>query len=254
MVLLNGLNFHPLTEDEVVATILGAVAAGHGGWVLTPNLGIMQQIDRSVTTRQLVRGADLILADGAPVVWASRLQGTPLPQTVPGSSLIYSLAAGAAKRGVSVFLLGGNPGVPEVAAERLRERYPDLTVVGAFSPPFGFEDEPGELRRIREALDLTRPDIVFVGLGFPKQERLIALLRPHLPATWFLGVGIALSFAAGDLDRAPVVFQRLGLEWLYRLAQEPRRLYRRYLIEGLPFAGRLFGRALADRVRRRNRG
>lgn len=250
---LLGVDFDALTEDEVTATILEAVAAGRGGWVLTPNLHILQQIDRSEETRELVRDADLVLADGVPVVWASRLQGTPLPETVPGSSLIYSLSAAAARRGASIFLLGGNPGVAEVAAQRLSEVCPGLSVAGTLSPPFGFEDEPEQLLRIRGALQAARPDIVFVGLGFPKQERLIAMLRPHLPTTWFLGVGIALSFAAGTVRRAPVAVRRLGLEWLYRVIQEPGRLYRRYLVQGLPFAARLFARVLVDRVRRHAR-
>jgi N-acetylglucosaminyldiphosphoundecaprenol N-acetyl-beta-D-mannosaminyltransferase len=245
---LAGVRFDALTEQQAVAAILHAVEAGRGGWVLTPNLAILRAIARSAGVRSLVAGADLVLADGVPVLWASRLQGTPLPQTVPGSSLVFSLAAGAAQRGASIFLLGGNPGVAEVAARRLRDRCPGLAVAGTLSPPFGFEHDPAELRRIREALAAARPDIVFVGLGFPKQERLIAELRETLPRAWFLGVGIALSFAAGDLARAPVLLRRLGLEWLYRLAQEPRRLYRRYLVEGLPFALRLFAGVLARRV------
>lgn len=250
---LLGLQFNALTETEVVGTILDAVAAGRGGWVLTPNLDILRQIDGSEETRRLVHGADLVVADGVPVLWASRLQATPLPQTVPGSSLIYSLSAGAAQRGASIFLLGGNEGVPEVAAQRLRERFPSLRVAGTLSPPFGFEHEPAELQRVRKALKASAPDIVFVGLGFPKQEQLIALLRADFASTWFLGVGIALTFAAGHLPRAPLTVQRLGLEWLYRLIHEPRRLYRRYLLQGPPFAARLFGRLLAQRARRRVR-
>lgn len=247
---LTGVRFHALTEQQAVAAILDAVAAGRGGWVVTPNLAILRAIARSADVRRLVAGADLVLADGVPVLWASRLQGTPLPQTAPGSSLVFTLAAGAAQRQASIFLLGGNPGVAELAARRLRERSPGLAVAGTLSPPFGFEDDPAELRRIREAVAAARPDIVFVGLGFPKQERLIAELRDVLPHAWFIGVGIALSFAAGDLPRAPVVLRRLGLEWLYRLAQEPRRLYRRYLVESLPFAVRLFAGVLVRRALR----
>lgn len=248
VVSLLGLRFNALTEDGLVAAIFDAIAAHSGGRVLTVNLDILRQIERSEDVRDLATGAEFVVADGVPLVWASRLQGTPLPQTIPGSSLIYSLTAGAAARGASIFLLGGYPmRVPEVAAQRLRDRFPQLRVAGALSPPVGFEDDPAELRRIRDALGECRPDIVFVGLGFPKQERLIALLRPHLPSAWFLGVGIALSLAAGQQRRAPRSVQRLGLEWLYRLAHEPRRLSRRYLLEGLPFGARVFVRVLADR-------
>ena len=251
VVQVGGVGLLALTQQQAVGVILDAVGAGRGGWVVTPNLAILREIGRSPDVRRLVAQADLVLADGVPVLWASRLLGTPLPETVPGSGLIFSLAEGAARRRASVYLLGGKPGVAELAARRLRERCADLTIAGALSPPFGFENDTVQLERIRDSVAAAAPDIVFVGLGFPKQERLIAQLRAHLPGTWFLGVGIALSFAAGDLSRAPVVLQRVGLEWLYRLGQEPRRLYRRYLIEGLPFAVRLFAPLLAQRSRRR---
>ena len=188
------------------------------------------------------------MADGLPIVWASRLAGTPLPERVPGSDFVLTLPAAAARTGVPVFLLGGNPGVAEEAAAQLEARHPGIRV-RFHCPPFGFEDDPDELARIREALLRERPGLVLVGLGFPKQERVIRLLRRDLPETWFAGVGISLSFLAGDQPRAPLVLQRLGLEWIHRLCHEPRRLFRRYLVQGLPFALRLFTWAMTRRLR-----
>ena len=134
------------------------------------------------------------------------------------------------------------------AAGRLRAQYPGLRSVDSYCPPFGFEDDPEELERIKEALHVAQPSLVLVGLGFPKQEQLIASLRPEMPQAWFAGIGISLSFLAGDQPRAPVAMQRLGLEWMHRLWHEPRRLFRRYLIQGLPFSLRLFAWAFVHRL------
>ena len=193
------------------------------------------------------RGARRTKRQRAPS-WASRVAGTPLPERVPGSDLVLTLPEAAAEAGLSVFLLGGNPGVADAAAARLQAMYPRLGEVGFYCPPFGFEDDPEELSRIRSTLRAARPDLVLVGLGFPKQERVIRALRPELPGAWFVGVGISLSFIAGDQPRAPVILQRVGLEWIHRLWHEPRRLFRRYVVHGIPFSTRLFGWALKRRL------
>ncbi len=239
----------PLTEAQAVDAIFHALGRGSGGWVLTPNLDHLNQFSRSNDLRRFHDQASLVLADGMPLVWASRLQGTPLPERVAGSNLIWSVSRRAAQDGRSVFLLGGTPGVGEVAAKVLHEHYPDLVLAGLYAPPFGFEHDQNELDAIAERLRQAEPDIVLVCLPFPKQEVLIEQLQGILPNTWFLGLGVSLSFVAGDIARAPEWMRALSLEWVHRLAQEPRRLYRRYLVEGLPFALRLFARALTVRLR-----
>jgi len=191
----------------------------------------------------------MVVADGMPIVWASSMQGTPLPERVAGSTLTLSLTQAAAYAGRSVFLLGGNPSTAEAAGEQLVERNPRLRLAGTLCPPFGFEQQPSRLADIRRTLDAAQPDIVYVGLGFPKQERLIRQLRDRYPRTWFIGCGVTFSFIAGEIDRAPVAFQRLGLEWLHRMIQEPGRLWRRYLVDGLPFMAALMGSSVASRGR-----
>ena len=241
-----GVDFDALSEQQVVARIVGDLQDGRGGWVVTPNIDICRQIRHDPAARALVRGASLVVADGMPLVWAARLRGQPLPERVAGASLIFSLSAAAAASGKSVYLLGGEPSVPGRAAAALARRYRSLLVAGVDAPPFGFETRPGELEAIAAKLAQAKPDIVFVGLGFPKQEHLIAALAPGLPAAWFIGCGAAIPFAAGTLPRAPHWMQPLGLEWTYRLISEPRRLVRRYLVDDLPFALRLlFTSALA---------
>jgi N-acetylglucosaminyldiphosphoundecaprenol N-acetyl-beta-D-mannosaminyltransferase len=181
-----------------------------------------------------------------PLVWASRIQRTPLPERITGAALLPILSAGAAQRGNSVYLLGGEAGVADAAASRLRSRHPGLRVAG-WSPPFGIESTDAGLDQIRSRISANRPDIVFCGFGFPKQERVISRLLDSAPDAWFIGCGAALSFAAGRVSRAPVWMQRAGLEWLHRLFQDPRRLFRRYIIDDIPFAARLLFQSILRR-------
>lgn len=246
---LAGVGFDAVTEEQAVAAVVERLGEGRGGWIMPVNLDVLRHAGRSQEVRELLRQGDLIVADGQPVVWASRLQGTPLPERVSGSNLIWSLSRAAARAGRSIFLLGGDPGAAEAAAAALRGRSPELRVAGLYCPPFGFEHDAAERARIAERVRAAGPDIVFVGLGFPKQERLTRTLRPQFPKTWFVSVGISISFAAGTVARAPEWMHGLGIEWVHRLAQEPRRLASRYLVHGLPFAARLFMTALLARWR-----
>lgn len=248
--MLMGLRIDPLTERDAVAVIIRALETGRGGWAITPNLEHLRRFRLSPELRLLYYRADLVLADGMPLVWASRLQGTPVPERVAGSALLWSLSGEAAREARSIFLLGGEPGAPERAAAELQARFAGLRVAGTMSPPFGFERDRGMLRDIETALAQARPDIVYVGVGFPKQEQLIELLRRRFPQMWFLGVGIAIAYAAGDVARAPRWMRVAGLEWLHRLVQEPRRLAGRYVLRGTPFAFRLLLSSLRVRAGR----
>ncbi len=248
-VTLAGQRIHAVTMQQTLDAIAADAKADRGGWVVTPNLDILHKLVHDQTFRALVEPATLRLPDGKPLVWASKLQGSPLPQRVAGSDLISTLSARAADEGLSVFLLGGDPGAADEAARVLQQRHPSLTVAGTECPPFGFESDTEYLARLEATLASADPDIVFVALGCPKQERLIARLRPILPGAWFLGVGISFSFLAGRVSRAPSWMQKTGLEWLHRLAQEPGRLARRYLLVGIPFAVRLLAGSAITRFR-----
>jgi len=240
------LDFDPLTEVDVVERVLDALTRGEGGWISTPNIDILRRSAEDGEVRRLVSAADLVVADGAPVVWAARLGGRPLPERVAGSALLWSLSAAAARAGRGIYLLGGEPGVADRAAARLSSHAPGLRVTGTYAPPWGFESDPAQIHAIRGRLLGADPAVVFVGLGCPKQERLIATLAPSLPRVWWIGCGAALAFAAGQLQRAPAWMQASGLEWVHRMAAEPRRLGRRYLVDDAPYALRLLaGSALA---------
>jgi N-acetylglucosaminyldiphosphoundecaprenol N-acetyl-beta-D-mannosaminyltransferase len=228
-----------LTQAQVVDRVVAELRSGRGGHIVTPNVDICRAASRDSSVHELLAGAELAVADGMPLVWASRLMGTPLPERVTGADLIWSLSMAAARNGFPIYLLGGAPGIPERAARELTGRIDGLTVAGITAPPYGFEDCARARARISEELLAAAPRLVFVGLGFPKQDRLIATLRDDLPGAWFVGCGAAISFAAGVVRRAPVWMRVWGLEWLFRLLTEPTRLARRYLVDDLPFAIRL---------------
>ncbi len=251
-VVVGGVGFDPLTEDEVAERVEAELAAGRGGHIVTPNVDICQAVADDAELRELVNGAEVVVADGMPLVWASRLLGTPVPARVTGADLIWSLSDRAARRGWPVYLLGGPPGVAAAAAGALASRHPRLRVCGVDAPPYGFDATPQGRRRTRRKVVEAEPRLVFVGLGFPRQDLLIGELRRELPGTWFVGCGAAIAFAAGTVSRAPGWMRRAGLEWLFRLVSEPGRLARRYLVDDLPFALRLLLTCLGARLRRRS--
>ncbi|MEU8237841.1 WecB/TagA/CpsF family glycosyltransferase [Actinoplanes missouriensis] len=246
---LDGTGIDRITEDEVVAVVRDALAHGRGGRIITPNIDILRRAAADPRSRRHLDDADLIVADGMPLVWASRLGGAPLPERVAGSSLIWSLSRGLGRDGRSVFVIGGAPATEERpagavrAAARLQAEAPGLRIAGAVSPEFGFERRETRYARFRAEVIEAAPDLVFVGLGFPKQELVIERLRRHLPSAWFIGCGAAVNFVAGDVHRAPRWMQRTGLEWAHRLGVEPRRLAGRYLRHDAPYALRLLARA-----------
>jgi N-acetylglucosaminyldiphosphoundecaprenol N-acetyl-beta-D-mannosaminyltransferase len=247
-VTLKGQPIHAISEMGAVEYILSELQVGRGGWCITPNLDHLRRVTRDRKLKALYSHAALIVADGMPLIWASRIQGTPLPERVAGSSLISTLSAAAGKQGRSIYLLGGAKGTAEQAAEVLKRQYPGLGIAGIYYPEFGFESDETQVQKLIAHLTAANPDIVYVALGSPKQEWLIGQLRGYLPRAWWLGIGISFSFLSGHVKRAPEWMQRAGLEWVHRLCQEPRRLARRYLLHGVPFAASLFASAVKARL------
>jgi N-acetylglucosaminyldiphosphoundecaprenol N-acetyl-beta-D-mannosaminyltransferase len=202
--------------------------------VATVNADFVIKSLRDPELRYLLQDADMATADGMPLVWGARLLGVPLAGRVTGADLVPALAARAAEKGYSLFLLGAGPGVAARAAQVLKEQHPGLQIAGVLSPPYGsvLEMSPQVAEEIRKA----DPDVVLVAFGNPKQEKWIGMYGRDLGAPVMIGVGGTLDFIAGSMRRAPDWMQRLGLEWLYRLLQEPRRLWRRYVIDLFGFS------------------
>lgn len=224
-----GITIDGITLAEAVRRVRSAWNGPppESGWhVITANPElVMRALDPhppGPRVRAALARADLVVADGIGLVWASRVLGAPLPERVAGIELAEAIVADGAADGLRLYLLGGRPGVAEEAGRRLAARYPGLQVVGTGHGYFG----PGETARVVAAVQKAQPDLLLVGLGAPKQELWIARHRRELGARVAIGVGGALDVFAGRVRRAPVVFQRLGLEWAYRLAREPWRARR----------------------------
>jgi N-acetylglucosaminyldiphosphoundecaprenol N-acetyl-beta-D-mannosaminyltransferase len=233
---IGGVPIDALDLEGAIWAIDDLVSRGEGGAVFTPNVDHVVEYGENPRLREAYRSADLSLVDGLPVVWASRLMGQALPERVAGSDLVLPLMRRASDRGWRVFLLGGQEGVAALAAERLSRSMPRLDVVGTLAPRIDMSEPREHRARIVEAVRSTRPHLVVVGFGAPKQELWIHESRDALAPAVLLGLGASIDFMAGTVPRAPEWMARSGLEWFYRLLREPRRLWRRYFLKDPKFA------------------
>jgi N-acetylglucosaminyldiphosphoundecaprenol N-acetyl-beta-D-mannosaminyltransferase len=251
---LFGFHLDAITMTEAVAQIF-AWARGDDNschLVVTPNAdhAVMYQQRRDL--RRAYRHASLVLADGMPILLAGRLLRRALPCRVTGSDLAPALFAATEQFGpLSIFLLGAAPGVADRAALHITNTWPLVTVVGTYSPPLGFEHDRRETEHVLRLIAEARPDVLVVGLGAPKQELWVDAHRTQLEARVALCIGATIDFLAGEKRRAPRWMRRIGLEWLHRLATEPRRLLKRYLRDAWFFPGLVVRQWLADRRDRR---
>lgn len=235
---LFGIQLDPLTRSDAADRVLGWAATDTGRCrvVVTPNTDHVVQLRTGGPLRLAYAAADLIVADGMPVVLASRLLGRPLPERVTGADLVEAaFERASADRPLRVYLFGAGPGVADKAACRIEQRWPNVKVVGTACPPLGFEKDTAEDARQVAAINAAAPDLLVVGLGAPKQELWTHDHRHELKAKVALCVGATIDFLAGEKPRAPVWMQNCGLEWLHRLASEPRRLFRRYATDAVVF-------------------
>lgn len=247
-----GLPLAPWTRDRAAEAVTALIDAGRPALFITANTHYAMLSAADAGLRALNDRAAFLVADGSPLVLASRRSGTPLPERVAGADLIYDLAGRAAARGQRLFLLGGAPGVADEAARRLGEIYPGLVVAGTACP--GADDLRGPgLEALIGAIRAARPDILLAALGQPKGELWLAEHLDALGVPACAQVGAALDFVAGRVRRAPRWLQRIHLEWAYRMAQEPARLAPRYARNAL-FLARMVARDLAARPRRRGVG
>ncbi|HZD01755.1 MAG TPA: WecB/TagA/CpsF family glycosyltransferase [Actinomycetes bacterium] len=229
-----GVRVSAIDMDQALAEITRWVERRERHYVCVTGVHGVMESYRDPGLRRIHNASGLTTPDGMPLVWAGRWSGAKHVQRVYGPDLMLALCALAAARGWSSYFYGGAAGVPERLAERLAERFPGLEVAGSYSPPFR-ELTPAEDAAIVARIEQAAPDLVWVGLGTPKQERWMAAHRDRLGAPVLLGVGAAFDIHAGLLPQAPRWMQRSGLEWLYRLSREPRRLTGRYLRNNPPF-------------------
>jgi len=249
---LGATEVHRATIGEAVGAVMGLAARGEPALVVTPNVDHLVLLERDAGFADAYRRASLRVADGAPLVLLARLLKTPIPERIAGIDLTVAVLAAAEAAGRSVFFFGGAPAVSARAVEVLRDSFPALRVAGAAAPSVDLEtvgsDEADALGEIRR----TRPDLLLIFLGAPKQERWFWARQTLLPPVVGLAVGGTVDLLGGAKRRAPRWMQRAGLEWTWRMAQDPARLAHRYLVQDRAFFG-IAARQLIARRRARGR-
>jgi N-acetylglucosaminyldiphosphoundecaprenol N-acetyl-beta-D-mannosaminyltransferase len=222
-----GVPFDNVTTTEAVAAIEEMIDSGQPHYLVTANVDFLVQARSDVELRRILLEAHLVLCDGTPLLWASRLLGNPLPERVAGADLVPELIRVAAEKKYRLFFLGATPDSAAQAVARLRAEQPGVIIAGHYSPPFEtlLEMDHDEIKR---RILAARPDLLFVAFGCPKAEKWIAMNYRGLGVPVAAGVGATIDFLAGRVKRAPLWMQRTGTEWIFRLAQEPRRLFGRY--------------------------
>jgi N-acetylglucosaminyldiphosphoundecaprenol N-acetyl-beta-D-mannosaminyltransferase len=239
---LFGVQIDRVDRPSALSRIRTFLEDGSTHQIVTVNLDFLYLAEQNPQFCTAINEADLAVADGMPLVWLSRVMGEPLPGRITGVELVDECCRIAHQEGVGVFFIGGTPPIAAIAADRVREQYPGLEVTH-YSPPFG-PIPPGEDEHIIEMVQRVKPGFLFVSLGAPRQDLWIRAHRERLGVPVSLGVGCVVDLLAGAVRRAPPWMQATGFEWSYRLMQEPRRLWRRYLLDDLPHFGRLSVMAL----------
>lgn len=222
-----------LDMEETVAAVEQMIASDRKSYVVAINVDVVMKIEEDPYLKKVVDEADMVLVDGKPLVWISRLHGNPVKEKISGSDLVPVLCRKAAEKGYRIFILGGKDGVAKAAETRLQRMYPEIQIAGVYAPPFGFEKDAKELNHINAMITDAHPDILITCFGCPKQEKWIYENISKYDAKVSVCAGATVDFLAGTVKRAPRWMSDHGLEWLYRFMQEPRRLFKRYFIDDI---------------------
>ncbi len=235
-----GIRIDNVTLREVMERVAACVEAKEKMYVVTPNVDHIVKLQKDEAFRRAYAQAGLVTVDGTPIMKAAAWYGTPFKEKIPGPELAEAAVRLAAEKGYSVFFLGAAPGVGDLAAEKLKEKYPGLHCAGAYSPASGFEKNQQERQRIADALNAASPDIVIAGMGSPKTEILLMEEYQKWDARVTFSTGAAIDFFAGKVTRCPRWVNRLGMEWFFRFLMEPKRLFKRYFVDDMAFLPLVF--------------
>ncbi len=223
-----GVGVSAISMGEAVEKSLQLLRRGQRGYVCVTGVHGIMEAQGDEAFRRLLNGSFLTTPDGMPTVWLGHFHGFRRMTRVYGPDYMVALCSAGVERGLRHFLYGGKPGVAEALRASLRERIPGVEIVGCYTPPFRALND-GEERELAEAIERSRADVLWIGLSTPKQERFMGEYGARLPVPLMVGVGAAFDLLSGNLSEAPDWMKRSGLQWLYRLGKEPRRLWRRYL-------------------------
>lgn len=231
-----GIKINNLTWDELISLVEEAVEdRTKNKYMLTVNVDHIVKMQNDEEFNYVYKNADYITADGVPIIWASKLLKKPIKEKLSGSDILPTILPLAEKKQYKLFFLGAAEGVAERAANNIRKKYKNIKIVGTYSPSYGFEKNEEENKKIIEMIRNANVDILFVGVGAPKQEKWIAKYKDQYNVPLSIGVGATFDFIAGNAKRAPKWMQNAGLEWFWRFIQEPKRLFKRYFIDDMKF-------------------
>lgn len=225
------VNIDSVTSQEAKALVDGMVRDRHPQYVVTPNTDIVMRMQKDEELMRICNEADLILTDGEMVVKLSRFLGNPIKERVAMTDFVWDVCDLAVEKGYRVFLFGGKESVLETGKDRIQKKYPKLNICGHYSPPLGFEKNDEQLDKAIDIIKQSEADILIVFLGCPKQEKFIARYKDRYQVPVSITMGGCIDFIGADIKRAPMWMQKSGLEWFFRFAQEPKRLFRRYFID-----------------------
>ena len=223
--------------EETIDFIEEMIEKRKKSYIVAINVDVVVKIENDSYLKHIVEEADMVLVDGQPLVWVSKLYKRPVKAKISGSDLVPELCKKKKKKGYSVFIIGGMDGIAKKAKLNLEEKYRGIRVVGTYAPPFGFEKNCNELKKINEVISASKPDIIIGCFGCPKQEKWIYENYKKYDATVSICAGATVDFLAGNVKRAPKWMSNHGLEWIYRIIQDPKRLIKRYLIDDIKIFG-----------------
>lgn len=216
---------------ETVSAIESMIKDGGKHYVVAINVDVVMKIEEDTYLKEITDNADMVLVDGKPLIWISNLHKRSVKAKISGSDLVPILCKVAAKKGHTIFIIGGKDGIADQAKKKLEEKHPEIKVVGTYAPPFGFEKDEEELEKINAMISEAHPDLLIACFGCPKQEKWIYENYKKYDAKVSVCAGATVDFLAGNINRAPKWMSEHGLEWFYRFLQEPKRMFKRYFID-----------------------
>lgn len=217
--------------NEAVSAIDEMITSKLRSYIVAVNVDVVIKIESDSYLKKITDEADMVLVDGKPLVWISKLHKCPVKAKISGSDLVPLVCKMAADKGYSIFIIGGKDGIADKAKKNLETEYPSINVVGAYAPPFGFEKNKEELNKINQMISRVQPDLVIACFGCPKQEKWIYENYKLYDAKVSICAGATVDFLAKNISRAPKWMSEIGLEWFYRFLQEPKRMFKRYFID-----------------------
>lgn len=222
-----------VSMEQTISEIEEMIANDKKSYIVAINVDVVMKIENDSYLKKIVDNADMVLVDGKPLIWISKMHKQPVKAKISGSDLVPELCKVAAKKNYTIFILGGKDGIAEKAKKNLERKHPDIRVVGTYAPPFGFEKNQRELKKTNDIITQAKPDILIACFGCPKQEKYIYENIEKYDAKVSICAGATVDFLAGNVKRAPKWMSNNGLEWFYRFLQEPKRMFKRYFIDDL---------------------